>query len=345
MRRIVECFHNFSEGRNEVVLAAIDQSIRAVAGVKLLGVEPDRDYHRVVVTFAGEPEPTLQAALAATQIALRLIDMRAHRGTHPRLGAADVVPFVPVAGVTMDECVRLAESYGRQIGDELSVPVYLYEAAARTPARKNLADIRKGEYEGLPEKLKSPDWKPDFGPAEFKPKTGAIVTGARKILIAYNVNLGTADTEAAREIASRIRESGRVLRDDQNRPRKNAEGEVVRTPGSLKAVKAIGVLLERYNLAQVSLNLTDFEVTPPHIAFEEVRRVATALGVQVTGSEVVGLTPLKALLSAGEFYARGLTPRTQWSEGELVSLAVEHLGLSQLAPFAPEEKVIEYALN
>ena len=339
MKRIVECVPNFSEGRNPATLKAIAESIHNVDGVKLLNVEPDKDYNRVVVTFVGTPDEVAEAAFRATKTAAELIDMQHHKGEHPRIGATDVVPFIPVDGVTMDECVRLAKTFGQRVGSELHIPVYLYEAAALSPARKNLADVRKGEYEGLAEKLLDPRWKPDYGPSEANKKSGATVTGARKFLIAYNVNLSTADQSIAQEISLRIRESGRVQKDSAGNPVKNSQGESIKIPGTLRAVKAMGVFVERYQFAQVSINLVDYEITPPHIAFEEVKNHARSLGVEVTGSEIVGLTPLKALLAAGRFYEAA-----EVSEEQLVKLAVDRLGLSQLEMFDPAKKVIEYQL-
>lgn len=344
MRQIVECVPNFSEGRDQKILDAIAESIRAVNGVKLLSVEPDKDYNRCVVTFIGEPAGVVEAAFQATKTAAELIDMTKHKGEHPRIGATDVVPFVPISGVTMDDCVKLAHRYGERVARELKIPIYLYEFAARTPERRNLASIRKGEYEGLPEKLKDPHWKPDYGEPVFNPKSGATVTGARKFLIAYNVNLNTPNSELAHEIALRIRESGRPKKDEAGNVVKNEKGEKVMIPGTLKAVKAMGVLLERFNIAQVSINLVDFETTPPHVAFEEVKKEARTLGIEATGSEIVGLTPLKALLMAGEYYAERKGLNGKRSERELVQLAIEGLGLSQFEPFDPQKKVIEYLL-
>lgn len=339
MTKIVECVPNFSEGRNAGTIKAIADSIHGVDGVKLLNVEPDKDYNRTVVTFVGEPEGVVEAAFRATQTAARLIDMEHHKGEHPRIGATDVVPFIPVSGVTMADCIRLANVFGKRVASELQVPVYLYEAAATSPARKNLSDVRKGEYEGLAEKLLDPHWSPDFGTAIFNKKSGATITGARKFLIAYNVNLNTADSSIAQEIALRIRESGRPKKDAEGKPVKNEKGGTIKTPGTLQAVKAMGVLVDRFNLAQVSINLVDYELTPPHVAFEEVKKQARTLGADATGSEIVGLTPLKALLMAGRFYNEGAT-----SDEELISAAVERLGLSQLEKFDPAKKIIEYQL-
>jgi len=344
MKQIVECVPNISEGKDPSILESVAASVRAVQDVKLLGFEPDKDYNRSVVTFVGSPEAVLQAAISLTRVAASLIDMRSHKGEHPRLGAVDVVPFIPISGVTMEDCIRLSRRYAESVSSELGIPVYLYEAAALSPERKNLADIRKGEYEGLPKKLQDPRWKPDFGPAVFNEQSGATVAGARKFLIAYNVNLDTPDSAIAHEIALRIRESGRAQKDESGNPVTDANGKPVKIPGTLKAVKAMGVFLERHNIAQVSINLVDFEVTPPHAAFEEVKRQAKTLGAECTGSEIVGLTPLKALLVAGSHYAGRQKGAQSLPERELVELATERLGLSQLEPFDPKKKIIEYQL-
>ena len=329
--KIVECVPNFSEGRDQQVIDAIAASIRGVGGARLLSVEPDKDYNRSVVTFVGEPGPVVEAAFRATKTAAERIDMRLHKGEHPRIGAADVVPFVPVSGVGMADCIRLAEEYGSRVANELSIPVYLYEEAARTPARANLSVIRKGEYEGLEAKLRDPAWLPDFGAPVMNPVSGATVTGARAFLIAYNVNLNTPDKEMAHAIALKVRESGRTIKD--------AQGNSTKIPGSLRFVKAMGVYLERFKIAQVSMNLTNFSVTPPHTAFEEVRREASKLGAEVTGSEVVGLIPKEALLMAGRFYDRGEAGT------DLLRVAVDRLGLSQLEPFDPKKKIIEEMIS
>jgi len=340
MRKIVECVPNFSEGRNQTTIDAIGASVQRVHGVRLLSIEPDKDYHRTVVTFIGEPEPVVEAAFQATKTAAELIDMTHHTGEHPRIGATDVVPFVPISGVTMADCVRLANTYGERVARELHIPIYLYESAARSPQRINLSDIRKGEYEGLEEKLKDALWKPDYGDPVFHPKYGATVTGARKFLIAYNVNLSTSDVKLAHEIALRIRESGRPMKDEFDKPVKNEQGETIKIPGTLKATKAMGVFLERFKIAQVSINLVDFERTSMHDAFEEVKRQARSLGIDAVGSELIGLAPLSALEKAGRFYSGG----KPLSEKELVLLAVERLGLSQLEPFDAKKKIIEYLI-
>lgn len=340
MKQIVECVPNFSEGRDPEVIAKIAASISAVPGVTLLSAEPDKDYHRMVVTFVGTPSGVVDAAFAATSRAAELIDMTRHKGEHPRLGATDVVPFVPISGVSMQECVALAQAFGRRVGEQLGIPVYLYEEAASRPERKNLSTIRKGEYEGLQAKLQDPEWRPDFGPAAFVPRSGATVTGAREFLVAYNVNLNTHEIKPANEIALRIRESGRVRRDAMGEPMVDNKGRKLMIPGSLKAVKAMGVLLQAHRIAQVSINLVNYHVTPPHVAFEEVKKEAETLGLEVTGSEIVGLTPLEALLMAGRHYA----PDLQTDE-ELIEAAVRHLGLSQLERFDPARKIIEFQLS
>jgi glutamate formiminotransferase/formiminotetrahydrofolate cyclodeaminase len=339
MAKIVECVPNFSEGRNIKTINAIGGAINGVSGVRLLSAEPDKDYNRTVVTFFGDPDAVAEAAFQATKTASELIDMRQHKGEHPRMGATDVVPFVPVSGVTTEECVKIAHTFGERVGRELGIPIYLYEEAATRPELRNLSNIRKGEYEGLAEKLKDPAWKPDYGPAAFNPKSGATVTGVRTFLIAYNVNLSTNDVNLANEIAFRIRQSGRVKRDDGGKPVVDSEGKKVSIPGTLKAVKAMGVLLEAHNIAQVSINLVDYRVTPPHVAFEEVKKQAATLGVEATGSEIVGLTPKEALLMAGRHYSLELS-----AEEQLVEVAIEKLGLSQLEFFNPSKKVIEYQL-
>ncbi len=339
MIKIVECVPNFSEGRDIKIINAIAGAISSVQGVKFISAEPDKDYNRTVITFIGHPEAVVEAAFKGTQKATELIDMTIHKGEHPRLGAVDVVPFVPVSGVSMMDCVKLAQAFGKRAGGELAIPIYLYEEAATVPERRNLSTIRRGEYEGLAAKLKDPKWKPDFGPISFNAKSGATVTGARAFLIAYNVNLNTNDTKLANEIALRIRESGRVKKDGAGNPVLDEKGQKINIPGSLKAVKAMGVLLEAHQIAQVSINLIDFKVTPPHIAFEEVKKQAATLGVSVTGSEIVGLSPKEALVMAGKFYDGGMS-----DEEKLLAIAIEKLGLSQLEQFDLQKKVIEYQL-
>lgn len=344
MDKIVECVPNFSEGRDMAVIKAITDEIEKTEGAKLLDVDPNGDYNRVVVTFVGDTTTVWKAAFAATAKAAGLIDMTVHKGEHPRMGATDVVPFIPVRGVTMDDCVEIAKKYGREVGEKLGIPVYLYEYAASRPERKNLAAVRKGEYEALPEKLKDPSWKPDFGPASFNSSSGATATGARVFLIAYNVNLATDDVGVANEIAMRIRQSGRPLRDEQGKVVKDEKGKTKRIPGSLKAVKAMGVPLEEHGITQVSINLVNYEITPPHVAFEEVFKEAESLNVKATGSEIVGMTPLTPVILAGKHFLKKAGESTEASEEEIVRAAVEGLGLSQLAPFKPQEKIIEYRI-
>jgi glutamate formiminotransferase/formiminotetrahydrofolate cyclodeaminase len=340
MQQLVECVPNFSEGRNKKTIEAIGTSVKRIRGVCLLNIEPDKDYNRTVVTFVGKPNDVVEAAFQATKTAAELIDMTQHKGEHPRIGAADVVPFIPISGVKMDDCVMLAKAYGERVSRELGIPIYLYEYAANSSYRKNLSDIRKGEYEGLSERLKDPLWKPDYGKPVFNAKSGATVTGARKFLIAYNVNLNTPDERAAHEIASRIRESGRTVKDASGKLVRNEKGEIIKIPGSLKALKAIGIYLERYNIAQVSINLVDYEITSMHDAFEEVKKQAHAIGIDVIGSELVGLTPLNAILKAGRFYA----DNKSLSEKKLILLAVGKLGLNHFAPFDAKKKIIEYQI-
>jgi glutamate formiminotransferase / formiminotetrahydrofolate cyclodeaminase len=335
--KIIECVPNFSEGRKEATFQKMKDSLNKIPNCKLLSLEPDADYNRVVVTIAGDENGILEGAAALSKTAANEIDMRNHKGEHPRMGAIDVVPFVPVKNVTMDECVKISEAYADRISKELNVPVYLYENSARKPERQNLSTVRKGEYEGLQEKLKNPDWQPDFGTNEFNAKLGSIVTGARFFLIAYNVNIKSDDVKYAKEIGEILRESGKAKRDKEGKVIK-VDGKTVREPGRLKQVKGMGVLLEKYNITQVSMNLTNYNVTPVHVAFEEVKKEAKRLGVEVTGSEVVGLIPLEAMLQAGKFYAQN----NNLSESELVDLAIEKLGLIDLHPFKKGEKIIDY---
>jgi len=342
MERIVECVPNFSEGRDRNVIDAIAKEIEQTEGVMLLDVDPGQATNRTVITFIGSPEAVKKAAFKAIRKAAELIDMSKHKGEHPRIGATDVCPFVPVSGVTMEDCVQLARDLGRRVGDELGIPVYLYEEAATRPERRNLADIRKGEYEGLPEKLKDPEWKPDFGPDKFNPKTGATVIGAREFLIAYNVNLNTRDRKLAHEIALNLRESGRAKRDAEreNHPRRN--GKAIKIPGRLKAVKAVGWYIEEYGQAQVSYNITNYKITPVHRVFEETCVEAEKLGLRVTGSELVGLIPLNALLEAGRYFLQKQGKSTGVPEEELIHIAVKSLGLDDLGEFDPYKKIIEY---
>ncbi|MBP7147446.1 MAG: glutamate formimidoyltransferase [Acidobacteria bacterium] len=343
--KIIECVPNISEGRDRQVLDAVAAAVREVAGVELLDVDPGAETNRTVFTFVGAPEGVAEAAFRLARTALGLIDMRSHRGAHARLGAVDVVPFVPVGGgATMDDCVALARQVGRRMAEELDIPVYLYERAATRPERASLAEVRKGEYEGLPEKLADPAGQPDFGPAEFRPRSGATIVGARPFLIAYNVDLNTRDQKLAHDIALEIREQGRIARDAAGKIVRDAAGEPLRVPGKLNAVRAVGWYIPEFGRAQVSINLLDFEQTPPHAAFEAVREAARARGLRVTGSELVGLIPLAAVRRAGEHYLAAQGKTTAVPEPDLVDAARTSLGLDDVKPFDPARAIIEYRL-
>ena len=350
-RRLMECVPNFSEGRDMNIIRQITDQIEAVDGVKLLNVDPGKATNRTVVTFVGEPEAVVEAAFRAIKKASEVIDMSKHKGEHPRMGATDVCPFVPISGVTMEEAVEYARQLAERVGNELKIPVYLYEFAATSPERKNLANIRAGEYEALPEKLTNPRWKPDFGPAEWNEhvaRTGATVIGARNFLIAYNVNLNTTSTRRANAIAFDVRQLGRVKRIGDPIVGKKVldeDGNPVRLPGTLRKVKAIGWYIEEYGICQISMNLTDINVTPMHIAFDEVSEKARLRGVRVTGSEIVGLVPLQAMLDAGKYFLRKQRRSVGVSEEELIKIAIKSLGLNDLYPFNPKEKIIEYMIE
>jgi len=350
MKQLIECVPNFSEGRNMAVIKQITDQVEAVEGVRLLDVDPGAATNRTVVTFVGEPEAVIEAAFQAVKKASEVIDMRYHKGEHPRFGATDVCPLVPVAGITMEETVVYARRLAERIGSELGIPVYCYENAAFAVERRNLANNRSGEYEGLPKKLADPRWKPDFGPAEFNEKvavTGATAVGARDFLVAYNVNLNTTSTRRANAIAFDIREKGRPVREGNSvtgKIKKDENGNEIWIPGSLKACKAIGWYIEEYGIAQISINLTNISITPVHVAFEEASKKAQERGLRVTGSELVGLIPLKAMLDAGKYFLRKQQRSVGVSEAELVKIAVKSLGLDDLKPFNPKEKIIEYLL-
>ncbi|HAW86117.1 MAG TPA: glutamate formimidoyltransferase [Spirochaetaceae bacterium] len=342
IRKLVECVPNFSEGRNKATIEAIARAISAVAGVSLLDVDPGADTNRTVYTLVGEPAAVVEAAVRAAACARGLIDMRQHAGAHPRMGALDVCPFVPVAGVSMEECVELAKQTAARLAAEVGVPVYLYEYAASRPERRSLADIRAGEYEALPEKLKQPDWVPDYGPAEFVPEWGASVVGAREFLIAYNVNLNTRDAKLANEVALDLREAGRPARDAAGKLVKDAGGKTVKLPGLLKHVRAIGWYIEDYRCAQISINLTNYLETPLHVVYETARAAAEKRGLYVTGSEVVGLVPLAPLVDAGRYFLAKAGKSSGAPEAELVELAIRSMGLASVAVFDPAKKIIEY---
>ena len=348
MKKLIECVPNFSEGRDMGIIDRITQEIDGVDGVKLLDVDPGKATNRTVVTFVGTPDEVLEAAFRAVKKASELIDMSKHKGEHPRMGATDVCPLIPVANITMEEVAQYARKLAERIGTELGIPIYCYEEAAFEPKRRNLANCRSGEYEGLPEKLTKPEWKPDFGPAAFNARTGATAVGARDFLIAYNINLNTTSTRRANSIAFDVREKGRVKREGDpitGKIVKDENGDPVNIPGSLKSVKAIGWFIEEYGVAQISMNLTNISVTPVHIAFDEVCRKADERGIRVTGSELVGLVPKKALIDAGKYFLAKQQRSTGVSEQELIKIAVKSLGLDELKPFDPKEKIIEYLIE
>ncbi|HPJ63222.1 glutamate formimidoyltransferase [Lentimicrobium sp.] len=348
MKQIIECVPNFSEGRDIAVIQQITDQIKTVEGVRLLDVDPGAATNRTVVTIAGEPEQVIEAAFRAVKKAMEVIDMSRHSGAHPRFGATDVCPLVPIANITMEETVKYAHKLGERIGKELGIPVYCYEEAARIPERRNLAFCRSGEYEGLSQKLSDPASKPDFGPAQFLPKTGAIAVGARDFLVAYNVNLNTTSTRRANAVAFDIREKGRPMREGNpvtGKIVKDEKGNPVNIPGSLKACKAIGWFIEEYGIAQVSINLTNISITPVHVAFEEACKKAQERGMRVTGSEIVGLAPLKVFTDAGKYFLKKQNRSVGVSEAELIKIAVKSMGLDDLKPFNPEEKIIEYVLQ
>ena len=342
MRKLVECVPNFSEGRDMAKINEITAEISATEGATLLDVDPGKDTNRTVVTLVGPPEAVVEAAFRAIRKAAEVIDMSQHKGAHARMGATDVCPFVPVSGLTMDDCVELARKLGKRVGEELAIPVYLYEYAASRPEWKNLANVRAGEYEGLAHRFDKPEWKPDFGPAEFNPGAGATAIGAREFLIAYNVNLNTRDTKIAKDIAFTIREKGRVKRDENKKIMRDESGTALRVPGKFKECKAVGWYMEDFGRAQISINMTNYNISPPHLIFDECCRLAEGLGVRVTGSELVGLIPIEALLQAGRYYLKKQGKTTGVPEEELIHLAVLSLGLGDLYPFENDKKIIEY---
>ncbi|HBX89701.1 MAG TPA: glutamate formimidoyltransferase, partial [Alistipes sp.] len=350
-KRIVECVPNFSEGRDKRVIGEITAAIESVEGVKLLDVDPGEATHRTVVTFVGEPEAVVEAAFRGVKRAAELIDMRRHHGAHPRMGATDVLPLIPVSGITLEECADLARTLARRIADELAVPTYCYEAAAFTPERRNLAVCRQGEYEALPEKLAHAASAPDFGTRPYDEgvaRTGATAVGARDFLVAVNFNLNTTSTRRANAIAFDVREKGRPVREGNpitGKIVKDADGNPVMRPGTLPGTKAIGWYIEEYGIAQVSMNITDIARTPLHVAFDEVCRKADERGVRVTGTEIVGLVPKRALVEAGRYFLHKQRRSTGISEEEIVRMAVKSMGLDDLKPFVAEEKVIEYLLE
>ncbi|RYY54696.1 MAG: glutamate formimidoyltransferase [Chitinophagaceae bacterium] len=344
MNPILECVPNFSEGNDLHIIRQITDEIESVSGIRLLNVDPGKATNRTVVTFVGPPEAVVEAAFLAIRKAGELIDMRNHKGEHPRMGATDVCPLIPVADISIEEAAAWATRLAQRVGDELDLPVYLYEAAQPDKSRSNLSIIRAGEYENFAAKITQPEWKPDAGPAAFDARRGATVIGARDFLVAYNVNLNTTSVRRANAIAFDVREAGRVRREN-GKAVLDEKGNTVSVPGSLKSVKAIGWFIEEYGIAQISINLTNLNITPLHIAFDEVCRRADARGIRVTGSELVGLVPLKTILDAGRYFLGKQQRSRGVSEKELIHIAVKSLGLDELAPFKPEEKIIEYMLR
>lgn len=334
--QLIECVPNFSEGRDLNIIRQITDEIETVEGVRLLNTDPGKATNRTVVTFVGTPAAVIEAAFRAIRKAGELIDMSRHKGEHPRMGATDVCPLVPIAGISMEDTAAWAQQLAKRVGEELQIPVYLYESAQPNKERSNLSVIRAGEYEGFFKKIQEPKWKPDFGPAVFDAKRGATVIGARDFLVAYNVNLNTTSTRRANAIAFDVREAGRNVMVD---------GVKVNQPGTLKSVKAIGWFIEEYGVAQISMNLTNISITPVHIAFDEVCTKAASRGIRVTGSELVGLIPLQAMLEAGKYFLRKQQRSTGVSEKELIKIAVKSMGLDELGPFKPEERIIEYLLR
>jgi glutamate formiminotransferase/formiminotetrahydrofolate cyclodeaminase len=347
MKRIVECVPNFSEGRNPEIISRIAEAIKTVEGINLLNVDPGKATNRTVMTFAGDPDAVMEAAFRGAKKATEIIDMTRHSGEHPRFGAMDVCPLIPVSGISMEETIECARKLAKRVGEELGIHVYCYGYAAFTEERKDLSNCRSGEYEGLKAKLEKPEWRPDFGPVKFNSVSGASAIGARDFLIAYNVNLNTTSVRRANSVAFDIRERGRVKREG-NKPDGKIEydnnGEPLYIPGTLKAVKAIGWYIEEFGIAQISINLTDINITPLHIVFDEVCKKADKRGLRVTGSEIVGLVPLKTMLDAGRYFLRKQRRSVGLPEEQLIRIAVKSLGLNELYEFKPGEKIIEYML-
>jgi len=351
MKKIIECVPNFSEGRNESIIKEITDAIESVAEISLLDVDPGKATNRTVVTFVGDPDDVIEAAFRGIKKAAELIDMSKHHGEHPRFGATDVCPLVPVANVSMNEAVEYARKLGKRVGEELGIPVFAYEFAAFKEERRSLATCRSGEYEALRERITTEEWKPDFGPGEWNKKvagSGATAIGARNFLIAYNINLNTTSTRRANAIAFDVREAGRVKREGNPVTGKivtDENGEPVRIPGTLKKTRAIGWFIEEYGVAQISMNLTDITVTPVHVAFDEVTEKARLRGIRVTGSELVGLIPLQAMLDAGKYFLKKQQRSTGIADEEIIKIAVKSLGLDELYPFNPKKKIIEYVID
>lgn len=343
--KLIECVPNFSEGCDKKILDAIAASICSVNNVTLLDVDPGAETNRTVFTFVGNPDAVIEAAFQAIKKAGELIDMTKHHGTHARMGATDVCPLIPISDVTMEECIEYSKKLGKRVGEELGIPIYLYEYSASKPEWKNLANVRKGEYEALPKKMQDPEWKPDFGPHQFNAKSGATAIGVREFLIAYNINLNTRDKAKAHDIALDIREKGRSARDERGKLIKDANGKKVKKPGIFKECKAVGWFIDEYDRAQISINLTNYKITPVHEVLEKVRELALAKGIHVTGSELVGLTPKEALIQAGKFYLKRMGESAGIPERKIMETAVKSMGLDDLAEFDLDKKVIEYAIS
>ncbi len=351
MKQIIECVPNISEGRDDEKIKIISQIVEEIDGVKLLNVDPGKATNRTVITFVGEPQQVIDAAFLLIQKAQELIDMSKHSGEHPRMGATDVCPLVPIASISMEQCAEWAHKLGKRVGKELGIPVYHYEEAAKEEKRKNLANCRQGEYEGLSKKLVDPDWKPDFGPAEFNQsveKSGAIGISARDFLVAYNINLNTTSTRRANAVAFDIREAGRIKREGgtlSGKVMKDENGNPLKEPGLFKAVKGIGWYIEEYGVAQISYNLTDIKISPLHEVFDKTCERSIARGMRVTGSELIGLVPKKVLIDAGKHFLKKQERSTGIAEGDIIKIAIKTLGLDELAPFNPQERIIEYMLE
>ena len=347
-KQLIECVPNISEGRDINKINTIANVVKTVEGVKLLDIDPGKATNRTVITFVGEPKQVIEAAFLLIQKASELIDMSKHSGEHPRFGATDVCPLVPIANISMEETAKYAHQLAKKVGEELSIPCYMYESAATSPERKNLATVRQGEYEGLPEKLANPDWKPDYGAAVFNAKSGATAFGARDFLIAYNVNLNTTSVRRANSVAFDIREKGRILREGNTINGKivrDEDGNALREAGTCKGVKAIGWYIEEYGVAQISMNITNVKQTPLHVAFQETRNSANQRGLRVTGSELVGLVPLQVMLDTGRFFLKMQERSVGISEEEIIKIAIKSLGLDELSPFDPKQRIIEYRLR
>ncbi len=343
--KLIECVPNFSEGRNEDIINQITSEIKSVSNVKLLDVDPGKDTNRTVVTFAGNPDDVIEAAFLAISKASELIDMSKHEGAHPRMGATDVCPLIPIKGVSVDECIEYSHKLAKKVAQKLKIPIFMYEKSASSKSRQNLAKIRQGEYEEMSDKLKMKDWKPDYGPDELHIKSGVTAIGVREFLIAYNINLNTSDKKLASDIALDIREAGRAKRDENGKIIRDKDGVMVKVPGTLKSVKAVGWFLDEYNVAQVSMNLIDYKTTSVHRVFEEVRKQAQKRGLRVTGSELVGLIPLDSLLEAGRYYLQKQNKTSGVSDSQLIHIAVKSMGLDEMYPFNNDEKIIDYMID